>query len=77
MDSYQFRQKLARKLTMLRRDAGLSHEEVANALGKKCPAYSAHEEGRSVPSILEMYKLRQLYGYNSIDELLDFLNSSN
>lgn len=67
----QFRESLAKRLTALRRARGLSIKDVAKAVGKKWQAYAAHEEARSMPSLLEAKKLRVFYGMGSIDELME------
>ena len=71
METIQFRESLAKKLTSLRKERGMSIKEVAKVVGKKWQAYAAHEEARSMPSLLEAKKLRELYGMGSIDELLE------
>lgn len=71
MNNTEFRESLAKRLTTLRRERGLSIKDVAKAIGKKWQAYAAHEEARSMPSLLEAKKLREFYGMSSVDELMD------
>jgi transcriptional regulator with XRE-family HTH domain len=77
MENFQFREKMGELLKNLRKERNESMQEIARLLGKKWQAYSAHEEGRSLPSTIELRKLREHFGFDSIDEMLDAASSKN
>lgn len=68
-----YRELLPARLRELRKSKGYTYRKVAKIMGKKFKAYAAHEGGKSVPSILEMHALRKLYGFESIEQMLGFL----
>lgn len=61
--------RLARRLTDLRGAA--RQKEIAAALGLKLCTYTSYEEGRAIPSIETLLKIRKHYRLTSIDELLE------
>lgn len=69
----QYRELLAVRLYQLRKARGYTIKQVAQILGKKWQAYAAHEDKRSAPSTLEMIKLRELYGFESVDAMVKSL----
>lgn len=67
-----YRELLAARLRELRKSRGYTYRKVAKIMGKKYAAYAKHEEGKSIPSVLEMHVLRKLYGFESIEQMLGF-----
>lgn len=61
--------QLADQLTALRRDAGLSQEELAACLGVSRPAVSRWERGAALPGVENLTALAALYGVGA-EELL-------
>ncbi|MCQ4949559.1 helix-turn-helix domain-containing protein [Bittarella massiliensis (ex Durand et al. 2017)] len=61
--------QLADQLTALRRDAGLSQEELAARLGVSRPAVSRWERGAALPGVENLTALAALYGVGA-EELL-------
>lgn len=57
-------------LKIRRKAAGLRQSEVAKEIGVTPGAYGALEEGRNLPDIFKLIKLKELYKAKSIDELL-------
>lgn len=66
----QFREAFARKLIKLRKEMGLTQEEVAAGVGIKQKTYAAYEERRSEPSIAVLRLMAKYYG-ETLDELVN------
>lgn len=60
---------LAENLKYLRKKYGMGQEEVASKLGVTQSSVSAHEVGKSLPTVEVLEKLSALYGF-SMDDLL-------
>lgn len=58
-------QGVGRVLRILRTNAGLSQEAVANLLGISRSAYSYYETGKSLPSLAAVRKLAEFYGVSA------------
>lgn len=61
--------ELAEKLKSLRKRAGLTQQQVADAVDIKRSAYAYYEIGKSFPKLAVMKKLAALYSI-SVDELI-------
>ncbi len=66
---------LSEKLKSLRKKAGLTQQQVADAVEIKRSAYAYYEIGKSSPKLAVMKKLAALYNV-SVDELLGEEQSS-
>ncbi len=60
---------LPENLKLLRKKFGYQQEEVAAKLGVTQSSVSAHEKGKSLPTVEVLEKISALYGY-SMDDLL-------
>jgi transcriptional regulator with XRE-family HTH domain len=58
------------RLRAIRQKNGLTMLEVAQRIRKQAKAYQAYEEGRAEPSLDTFMKLKNLYGFRSIDDML-------
>lgn len=56
------RRAIGARLKQLRKDAGLTHQQVAEATGLSVAASDKWEAGKAVPSIDALERLGQLYG---------------
>lgn len=59
----------ARRLKALRKDKGLTQQELANRLGLKRAALGAYEEGRAEPRLINLVAISEFFGV-SADALL-------
>lgn len=66
----QFREAFARKLIKLRKEQGLTQEEVAAGVGIKQRRYAAYEERRAEPPIAVLRLLAKYYG-ETLDEMVN------
>lgn len=62
--------KITVRLRELRKKHHFTMLQVANYIGKQQKAYQAYEEGRAEPSLASLIKLKEMYGFKSIDDLL-------
>lgn len=58
-------------VTMLRKIAGYSQEEVVEKIDISRQAYAKWEKGESIPDVMRCQKSAELYGI-SLDSLLNF-----
>ena len=66
---------LPENLKLLRKKFGYQQEEVAAKLGVTQSSVSAHEKGKSLPTVEVLEKISALYGYSMDDLLTDEASS--
>lgn len=61
---------LSNNLKFLREKHDLSQQKLANKLGMKRGTYSKYEDEVNEPTVLTLFKIKNFYKLNSIDELV-------
>jgi len=67
---------LSNNLKFLRLKQDLSQQKLADKLGMKRITYSKYENNTNAPTVLTLFKIKNFYKLNSIDELV-FTNLKN
>lgn len=61
---------ISARLRKVRSESQSTQQDIANALGIGLQRYQAYEQGRAEPSLETLMKLKDVYGFRTIDDLL-------